>query len=115
MRHVVLLGWVAVLMPAFAQNYVVTTIGGRGKLPWGGDGRNAATVDLFDPGRLAYDGRGNLYFAESYYNRVLRVAANGTLSTAAGNGQTGFTGDHGLAPAAALGDIEGIAVDAFFR
>ena len=115
MRHVVLLGWVTVLMPAFAQTYVATTIGGRGKLPYGGDGQSAAKVDLFDPGRLAYDGNGNLYFAESYYNRVLRVAANGTLSTAAGNGQTGFTGDHGLAPAAALGDIEGIAVDAFFR
>ena len=113
MRHVVLLGWAAVLMPAFAQTYVVTTIGGRGKLPYGGDGQSAAKMDLFNPGRLAYDGNGNLYFAESYYNRVLRVAANGTLSTAAGNGQTGFTGDHEhLAPAAALEDIEEIAVDA---
>jgi hypothetical protein len=75
-------------MPACAQTYMVTTIGGRGKLPYGGDGQSAAKVDLFDPGRLAYDGNGNLYFAESYYNRVLRVAANGTLSTAAGNGQS---------------------------
>ncbi len=109
----VLLGWVAVLMPAFAQTYVVTTIGGRGKLPYGGDGRNAATVDLFNPGRLAYDGSPspNLYFAESYYNRVFRVAANGTLSTAAGNGQTGFSGDKGPATAAALEGLAGIAVD----
>ena len=142
MRHVVLLGWVTVLMPAFAQThmvttmgdlpvafapnvgqtdslmpalaqtYVVTTIGGRGKLPYGGDGRNAATVDLFKPGRLAYDGSGNLYFAESYYNRVFRVAATGTLSTAVGNGQTGFSGDKGPATAAALESPEGIAADA---
>jgi uncharacterized protein (TIGR03437 family) len=99
-------------MPAFAQTYVVTTIGGRGKLPYGGDGRNAATVDLFEPGRMAYDGNGNLYFAESYYNRVFRVAADGKLSTAAGNGQTGFSGDKGLATAAALEEPEGIAADA---
>jgi len=104
---------VAILTPAFAQTYVVTTIGGRGKLPYGGDGRNAAAVDLFDPGRLAYDGSGNLYFAENYYNRVFRVAAApGTLKAVAGNGQTGFSGDKGLATAAALEDPEGIAVDA---
>ena len=99
-------------MPAFAQTYVVNTIAGRGKLPYGGDGQNAAKVDLFYPDRLAYDGSGNLYFAESYYNRVFRVAVNGTLSTAAGNGQTGFSGDHGLATAAALEGPEGVAVDA---
>jgi hypothetical protein len=40
-------------MLAFAQTYVVTSIGGRGKLPYAGDGQNAATVDLFYPGRLA--------------------------------------------------------------
>jgi len=100
-------------MPAFAQTYVVTTIGGRGKLPYGGDGRNASTVDLFDPGRVAYDGSGNLYFAESYYNRVFRVgASDGKLGTKAGNGQTGFSGDHGLATAAALEGLAGIAADA---
>jgi len=100
-------------MPAFAQTYVVTTIAGRGKLPYGGDGRNAASVDLFYPGRLAYDASGNLYFTESYYNRVFRVAAaDGRLTTAAGNGQTGFTGDHGPATAAALEGPEGIAADA---
>jgi sugar lactone lactonase YvrE len=97
----VLLGWAAFLMPAFSQTYVVTTIGGSGKLPYGGDGRNAATVDLFEPGQLAFDGSGNLYFTESYYNRVFRVAANGTLSTVAGSGQTGLSGGHGLAADAA--------------
>jgi uncharacterized protein (TIGR03437 family) len=100
-------------MPAFAQTYVVTTIGGRGKLPYAGDGQNAASVNLFYPDRLAYDGSGNLYFAESYYNRVFRVvAADGKLTTAAGNGQTGFSGDHGPATAAALESPGGIAADA---
>jgi uncharacterized protein (TIGR03437 family) len=112
MRHIVLLGWVAVLMPAFGQTYMVSTIGGRGKLPYVGDGQNAAAAELFYPDRLAYDAAGNLYFAESYYNRVFRVAAaDGKLTTAAGNGQTGFSGDHGLATAAALEGPEGIAVD----
>src|ERR1035437_10106397 len=101
------LAWIAALTTASAQPYVVNTIAGHGKLAYSGDGKAANTVNLFSPNRVAFDGLGNLYFTESYYHRVFKVGAAGTLTTVAGNGDSVFTGEGGTAvpyPA-------GIAVD----
>jgi hypothetical protein len=76
-----LVGWASMLSLAFAQPapfYIVTTIAGSGRVAYPGDGRNATSVDLFEPARVAFDSAGNLYFTESYYERVFRVSTAGT-------------------------------------
>src|ERR1035438_10518428 len=104
--------WMAAVATAFAQPYVVNTIAGKGKVAYAGDGQAATTVNLFSPNRVAFDVAGNLYFTESYYHRVFKVSAAGTLTAVAGNGDNVFDGEGGLATAAALPYPEGIAADA---
>lgn len=110
-----LVGWASMLSLAFAQPapfYIVTTIAGSGRVAYPGDGRNATSVDLFEPARVAFDSAGNLYFTESYYERVFRVSTAGTLTGVAGTGVAGFSGDGGPATAAQLENPQGLAVDA---
>src|ERR1022692_1932725 len=107
-----LLVWMAALGTASAQPYVVNTIAGKGKVDYAGDGKAATSVNLFSPNRVAFDTAGNLYFTESYYHRVFKVSATGTLTAVAGNGDNVFDGEGGLATAAALPYPEGIAADA---
>src|ERR1017187_1997552 len=106
-----ILAWIAALPSAFAQPYVVNTIAGHGKLAYAGDGKAATSVNLFSPNRVAFDAAGNLYFTESYYHRVFKLGAAGTLTTVAGNGSETFAGEGGPATAAAIPDPEGILID----
>src|SRR4029077_19891247 len=65
------------------------------------------------PGALALDGAGNLYIADTANYRIRRVAASpGVITTVAGDGTQGNSGDGGLATSAQLGRPAGIAVDA---
>ncbi|HUB81528.1 MAG TPA: hypothetical protein VMB03_22165 [Bryobacteraceae bacterium] len=61
-------------------------------------------------GGLAFDRLGNLYIADTYTYRVLKVS-NGTASVVAGVGTNGFSGDNGPAGSAQLSDVGGIALD----
>src|ERR1035437_8223334 len=106
-----ILAWIAALPSAFAQPYVVNTIAGHGKLAYAGDGKAATSVNLFSPNRVAFDAAGNLYFTGSYYHRVFKLGAAGTLTTVAGNGSEAFPGEGGTATAAAIPDPEGILID----
>src|SRR5262249_22603418 len=58
-----------------------------------GDGGPARDASLSSPEGIAFDVQGNLYIAESGNHRIRRVAPNGTISTFAGNGQAGYSGD----------------------
>src|SRR5207237_547224 len=60
---------------------------------------------------IALDAAGNLYIADSEDNRVRKVAPNGVISTFAGTGDAGFTGDDGPAASAQINGPEGIVVD----
>ena len=60
---------------------------------------------------MAVDAAGNLYIAEFSNNRVRKVATNGNISTLAGNGVSGFSGDGGQATSAQLNGPQGVAVD----
>jgi uncharacterized protein (TIGR03437 family) len=103
--------WLALAGTAFAQPYVVNTIAGKGKFVYGGDGKVATSMNLFSPNRVAFDAAGNLYFTESYYHRVFKVDAAGTLTSVAGNGDESFAGEGGPATAAAVPSPVGIAAD----
>src|SRR5207247_3453872 len=61
--------------------------------------------------QLALDGRGNLYIADNRNHRVRKVDPAGTITTIAGNGKPGFSGDGGPATSAQLYVPQGVAVD----
>jgi uncharacterized protein (TIGR03437 family) len=89
----------------------ITTVAGSGTAGYAGDGAAAASAQLSSPVGLAFDAKGNLYIADTDNNAVRKVAG-GTISTVAGTGHQGYTGDGGLAVSAQLGYPEGVAVDA---
>jgi trimeric autotransporter adhesin len=89
---------------------VLSPFAGNGWPGFGGDGGPAQEAQLFDPQGLAADADGNLYIADYGNNRVRKVA-NGVITTVAGNGLAGYSGDGGPAAVAALRAPEGLAVD----
>src|SRR5262249_40744250 len=96
-----------------AQTGLITTVVGIGELGFGGDGGPATHAVLRNPMGVAVDANGSLYITDSYNNRIRFVdAATGTISTIAGTGEAGSSGDGGLATEAALNFPSGIVVDA---
>jgi sugar lactone lactonase YvrE len=89
----------------------MTIIAGTGAYGFSGDNGPANKALLSGPTALALDAAGNLYIADTGNNRVRRVS-NGIITTVAGNGQAGFSGDNGPATDAALWMPYGLAVDA---
>ncbi len=71
----------------------------------------ATTVPLILPGGLAYDGTGNLFFAETAHHVIRRVSPTGVFTTVAGTGVQGFSGDGGAAMSALLDSPDAIALD----
>ncbi len=80
---------------------IMGALAGNGTAGFTGDGGAAAMAELSNPNGLALDSDGNLYIADQANSRVRRVgAANGTITTVAGNGGAGYSGDGGPATAA---------------
>jgi uncharacterized protein (TIGR03437 family) len=78
-----------------------------------GDGGPANAAVLNHPVGLAFDSAGNLYIGDSNNNRIRKVAPNGIITTVAGNGNPGFSGDGGPAINAELNEPFGIAFDPY--
>ncbi len=93
-------------------NGVITTVAGNGSAGFSGDGGQANVAELSNPVALAIDGGGNVYIADYANNRIRRVDATGVITTVAGTGQFGFSGDGGAATAAMLASPTGVAIDA---
>jgi len=89
---------------------VITTVAGNGRFRFSGDGGPAVSATLASPVRAALDVYGNLYIADWRNNRVRKVAADGTITTLAGNGTPDFFGDGGPATSASLNGPDGVAV-----
>jgi len=92
-------------------NGLISTIAGTGLSGYSGDGGPATSAQISAAGGMALDSSGNLYFADSANYRIREVAVNGTISTVAGNGIFGYSGDGGLATNAELGVPIGVAID----
>ena len=90
---------------------IITTIAGIGEGGSRGDGGPAVEAGVSAPEDVAVDGAGNLYIADSGNHRIRRVDTAGTITTVAGNGEEGFSGDGGQAVAAMLKRPTGVAVD----
>ena len=89
----------------------ITTFAGTGEKGFSGDGGPAAQALLNGPFGVAVDGAGNLYIADSFNQRIRRVDIAGTITTFAGTGEKGFSGDGGPAVAARLSFPTGLGVD----
>jgi sugar lactone lactonase YvrE len=77
-----------------------------------GDGKTATSAALNTPQAVAFDKSGNLYIADMYNHRIRKVDTSGKISTFAGNGISGYSGDGGPAQNASLYFPDGVATDA---
>jgi len=96
---------------AIGQGGIITTIAGGGSAD-PGNGGPATSVQFTGLQGVAVDAAGNLYFSDFEANRIFKLTPGGSLTTVAGNGNSGFSGDGGLATSAALSYPQGVAVDA---
>ena len=90
---------------------IITTVAGNGAAGFGGDGGPALSASLNYPGGLIVDTSGNIFFADDLNFRVREASAAGNVTTVAGNGVQGFSGDGGAATAASLNGQFGVALD----
>ena len=91
-------------------NGLISTLAGNGLIGYSGDGGPAAQAQLGNPSAVAVDSAGNLFVADGS-TRIRKVFPSGLITTIAGNGTAGYSGDGGGALAAQLNAPSGVAVD----
>jgi streptogramin lyase len=93
-------------------NGIITTVAGTGKAGYSGDGRRADKAELNEPYEVRFDKSGNMYFVEMRNHIVRRIdAKTQVITTVAGTGKAGFSGDGGPARAAMLNQPHSIQFD----
>ena len=91
---------------------VINTIAGNGTAGYSGDNGSALNAELQYPTCVAMDSKWNVYVADYYNNRIRKIAAStGVITTVAGNGTAGYSGDGGVATSAELNYPSCVAVD----
>lgn len=91
---------------------IVSIVAGNGRGDYGGDGANATLCSLYRPYGVDVDVSGNIYIADQYNHRIRKVnAITGIITTIAGNGTNGNSGDGGLATNANLSYPRKVTVD----
>jgi uncharacterized protein (TIGR03437 family) len=95
-----------------ADGTIQTVAGGGSNVPGGnGDGGSASGAQLLEPRNVAVDADGTLYISDFGAHRVYVVSPGGSLTTLAGTGNAGFSGDNGAAQLAQLNAPAGLASD----
>jgi sugar lactone lactonase YvrE len=89
----------------------ITTYAGTGIAGYSGDGGKANTAKIFDPNGIVFDPAGNLVFADLGNSVVRKITPAGIISTIAGNGVFGYSGDGGPATQASLGSPWAVVYD----
>ena len=95
-----------------SRDGIITTVAGNGTTGYSGDGAPGIKAQLDTPWGVATDARGNLFIADSHNHRIRKLATDGTITTFAGTGTQGYSGDGGAAAGAKLAVPSGVAVDA---
>ena len=91
---------------------IISTVAGNGWVFYSGNGGAATDASLYYPTAVTVDAAGNLYIADAGNERIRKVNKKGVISTVAGNGDSGYSGDGGLATSTSLESPRGVAVDA---
>jgi uncharacterized protein (TIGR03437 family) len=94
-----------------APQALVVTAAGNGTAGDAGDGGPARLAELNKPSACARDSAGNLFIADTSNHRIRKVVPSGTISSVAGTGTAGFSGDEGPATAASINSPRGVVVD----
>jgi len=94
-----------------APNGIITTVAGTGVAGYSGDNGPATSAQLNSPYAIIVDAGGNLFIADAQNNRIRKVSPGGVITTVAGAGGAGFSGDTGPAVSAQLNFPEGVALD----
>jgi uncharacterized protein (TIGR03437 family) len=94
---------------------IITTVAGTGKADYSGDGGPATGAALDAPAAVAVDAAGNLFITDNRNNVIRKVDTKGIITTVAGNGKPGESGDGGPALSAQMFSPYGIAVDSAGR
>ena len=96
-----------------AATGLITTIAGTGAGGYNGDNIAATSAEVDNPYEIAVDGLGNVFISDTGNHRIREVsAATGIITTVAGTGTGGYSGDNGAATSAEISNPRGIAVDA---
>jgi len=90
----------------------ITTVAGGSAWGYSGDGGPATSAEMDSPESVAVDAAGNFYIADTQNNCIRKVDTSGVITTIAGNGTEGYSGDGGQATSAELARPFGLAVDA---
>jgi sugar lactone lactonase YvrE len=99
-----------------ASTGIITTVAGSGTAGtsdgYNGDNRTALSANIYAPTAVTVDAAGNIYIADNSNNRVRKVSTTGIITTVAGTGTAGYSGDASAAITAKLNGPSGVAVDA---
>jgi trimeric autotransporter adhesin len=109
---IVLLSLFVLLSATKLRGQTIVTIAGTGTIGYSGDGGAATAAMLRYPQNVVADVAGNVYIGDAVNNCVRKIDKAGIISTIAGTGTSGFSGDGGAATAATFNNTQGIAVDA---
>jgi hypothetical protein len=90
--------------------YKIETIAGRGVSGFSGDGADATLAQLHSTYNITVDSVGTVYITDTQNNRIRKIGTDGTISTVAGTGTAGFSGDGANATQAQLNSPLGITV-----
>jgi sugar lactone lactonase YvrE len=110
MRIALTLPVVALALNGQTSGFLISTVAGSG---WIGDGGPATQAILRQPGGVAADANGNVYIAETGGYRVRKIDRSGAITTLAGTGVAGFSGDGGPAAQAQLTSPYGVTADIY--
>jgi len=94
-------------------NGIITTVAGNGTYGFSGDGGAATNAQLRAPQGVAVDALGDVFIADFNNNRIREVTVNGIITTVAGNGTFGYSGDGGAAISARFEAPDAVALDTF--
>jgi sugar lactone lactonase YvrE len=97
--------------PAGASVPTISLVAGNGTAGYNGDGIPAASAELNLPRALTVDAAGDVFVADTFNHRIRRIDPGGVITTVAGNGVAGSTGDGGPATAAEIKWPHSVAVD----
>jgi sugar lactone lactonase YvrE len=91
---------------------IISTVAGTGTRGFAGDNGPAVSAQFFGPKNVTVDSSGDLYIVDTFNNRIRKITPDGIITTVAGTGVQGFSGDNGPATSAQLNWPSGIALTA---